>query len=172
MIASCPSRQPEPSLQRLLIGQSFAHSAVEAAAAAFEATGSADRDRALGAQAAPAAGGRHRVPARALRGALIALPTRSGRPRQDQFDDAKAERRANVVVRGGRLRGHNTDVVGVRRLSAILRTSSKWPARRSCSGPAAGRGGGRGPHRRGFQRIAVFNHHLHKAEAVVAHFRA
>jgi shikimate dehydrogenase len=89
-------------------------------------------------------------------------------------DDAKVSGAANVVVRDGvRLRGHNTDVDGVRAgLAAILpKVAGKWPRQAVVLGAG---GGARAVVAvligSGFQRIAVFNRHLHKAEAVVAHF--
>ena len=79
----------------------------------------------------------------------------------------------NIIVRdGAKLRGHNTDVDGVRAgLAAILpKVQGKWPR------PAIVLGAGGGARAvvavligSGVQRIAVFNRHLHKAEAVVAH---
>jgi shikimate dehydrogenase len=89
-------------------------------------------------------------------------------------DDAKVSGAANVVVRdGARLRGHNTDVDGVRAgLTALLpKVQTKWPRQALVLGAG---GGARAVVAvligSGFQRIAVFNRHLHKAEAVVAHF--
>ena len=80
----------------------------------------------------------------------------------------------NVVVRqGDQLRGHNTDVDGVRAgLRALIGASEdKWPQ----GALVLGAGGGAraivtvliGS---GVQHIAVFNRHLHRAEAVVAQF--
>ena len=80
----------------------------------------------------------------------------------------------NVFVRvDDRLRGHNTDADGVRAgLAAILpRVKGKWPR----NAVVLGAGGGAravvavliGS---GFQHVAVLNRHLHKAEALVAHF--
>jgi shikimate dehydrogenase len=89
-------------------------------------------------------------------------------------EDAKVSGAANVVVRdGARLHGHNTDVDGVRAgLAAILpKEEAKWPRQAVVLGAG---GGARAVVAvligSGFQRIAVFNRHLHKAEAVVAHF--
>jgi shikimate dehydrogenase len=165
-------------VQRLpLIGQSFAHSAVEAVQqAAFEATD------------VPIAIERwerrpHQLPdaIEALRdeafaGALIAAPhkERTAALADQLSDDAKLSGAANVLVRdGARLRGHNTDLVGVRAgLAAILpNAQAKWPRKAMVLGAG---GGARAVVAvligSGFQRIAVFNRHLHKAEAVVAHF--
>ena len=165
-------------MQRLpLIGQSFAHSAVEAVLrAAFEAAN------------LPVAIERwerkpHQLPAaieelrgEAYNGALITAPHKERTAGLVDLlsDDAKVTGAANVVVRdGARLRGHNTDVDGVRAsLAALL---PKVATKRPRQAVVLGAGGGAravvavliGS---GFQRIAVFNRHLHKAEAVVAHF--
>jgi shikimate dehydrogenase len=165
-------------VQRLpVIGQTFAHSAVEAVQrAAFEASG------------LPIAIERwerrpHQLPdaIESLRdegfaGALIAAPhkERTASLADLLSDDAKVSGAANVVVRdGARLRGHNTDVDGVRAgLAALLpKEQAKWPRQAVVLGAG---GGARAVVAvligSGFQRIAVFNRHLHKAEAVVAHF--
>ena len=89
-------------------------------------------------------------------------------------DDARVSGAVNVVVRDGpRLRGHNTDVDGIRAgLTALLpRVQGKWPR----SAVVLGAGGGARAAvtvliGSGFQHVAVFNRHLHKAEALVAHF--
>ena len=89
-------------------------------------------------------------------------------------DDAKLSGAVNVIVRDGtRLRGHNTDMDGIRAgLAAILpRVQGRWPR----VAVVLGAGGGARATvavliASGFQRVAVFNRHLHKAEALVAHF--
>ncbi|MDP9467805.1 MAG: hypothetical protein M3P32_03575 [Chloroflexota bacterium] len=165
-------------MQRLpVIGQSFAHSAVEAVQrAAFEAAG-------LPIEIERWERRPHQLPAamEALRdatfaGALIAAPhkERAAGMTNALSDDAKVSGAANLIVRAGAtLRGHNTDVDGVRAgLTAILpNVSGKWPHQAVVLGAG---GGARAVVAVligfGFQRIAVFNRHLHKAEAVVAHF--
>lgn len=88
--------------------------------------------------------------------------------------DARLTGAVNVVVRDGdRLMGHNTDVDGVRAgLTALIGgPESTWPK----DAMVLGAGGGAravvgvliGS---GVERIAVFNRHLHRAEALVAHF--
>ena len=165
-------------MQRLtVIGQPFAHSAVEAVQrAAFEASGlpiAIERWERRPHQLAEAI--------EALRddgfaGALIAAPhkERTASLADQLSDDARMSGAANVVVHdGGRLRGHNTDVDGVRAgLAATLpKEQAKWPRQAVVLGAG---GGARAVVAvligSGFQRIAVFNRHLHKAEAVVAHF--
>jgi shikimate dehydrogenase len=80
----------------------------------------------------------------------------------------------NVFVRSeGRLRGYNADADGIRAgLASILpRVKGKWPR----NAVVLGAGGGAravvavliGS---GFQHVAVLNRHLHRAEALVAHF--
>ncbi len=89
-------------------------------------------------------------------------------------DEARASGAVNVAVnQEGRLHGYNTDVAGVRAgLESILpESTSRWPRQAVVLGAG---GGARAVVavllESGFQRIAVFNRHLHRAEAVVAHF--
>lgn len=89
-------------------------------------------------------------------------------------DEARASGAVNVAVNGdGRLHGHNTDVAGVRAgLESILPEAiAQWPRQAVVLGAG---GGARAVVsvliESGFQRIAVFNRHLHRAEALVAHF--
>ena len=165
-------------MQRLpVIGQSFSHSAVEAVQqAAFEAAGLAIAIERW--ERRP-----HELPAaidalrdEAFAGALIAAPhkERAAALSNALSDDARSSGAANVIVRdGARLRGHNTDVDGVRAgLVAILpKAQATWPRQAVVLGAG---GGARAVVAvligSGLQRIAVFNRHLHKAEAVVAHF--
>jgi shikimate dehydrogenase len=89
-------------------------------------------------------------------------------------DDARLSGAVNVIVRDGtKLRGHNTDMDGIRAgLTAILpRVQGRWPR----VAVVLGAGGGARAAvavliSSGFQHVAVFNRHLHKAEALVAHF--
>lgn len=110
------------------------------------------------------------------RGAIIVSPHKEKAPPLGDAlsDDARVSGAVNVFVHAGdRLRGHNTDADGVRAgLSAILpRVKGKWPR----NAVVLGAGGGAravvavliGS---GFQRVAVLNRHLHKAEALVGHF--
>jgi shikimate dehydrogenase len=112
----------------------------------------------------------------AYAGALIAAPHKEKAPHMCDAlsDDARVSGAVNVIVRAdGRLRGHNTDVDGVRAgLESVLpRVKGKWPR----NAVVLGAGGGAravvavliGA---GFQHIAVLNRHLHRAEALVAHF--
>jgi shikimate dehydrogenase len=88
-------------------------------------------------------------------------------------DDARTAGAVNVVVRHeDGLRGHNTDVDGVRAgLRALIGPEEQWPQ----GALVLGAGGGAraivtvliGS---GVQHIAVFNRHLHRAEAMVAEF--
>jgi len=113
----------------------------------------------------------------AFLGALVAAPykERAATAVTAHSENARAAGALNGVAREGttRLRGHNTDVDGVRAgLAAVLpRVQAKWPR----SAMVLGAGGGARAVvavliTSGFQRIAVFNRHLHKAEAVVTHF--
>jgi shikimate dehydrogenase len=89
-------------------------------------------------------------------------------------DDARASGAVNVAVnRDGRIDGHNTDVDGVRAgLEALMPESSgRWPAQALVLGAGGGaRAVVSALLEAGLSRIAVFNRHLHRAEAVVAHF--
>jgi len=109
-------------------------------------------------------------------GALVASPHKEKAPPLSDWlsEDARLSGAVNVFVRlDGRLRGYNTDVDGIRAgLVAILpRVKGKWPR----NAVVLGAGGGAravvavliGS---GFQHVAVLNRHLHKAEALVAHF--
>jgi shikimate dehydrogenase len=165
-------------VQRLpVIGQSFTHSAVEAVQrAALEAAGlpiAIERWERRPHQLEAAI---EELRDEAFAGALIAAPhkERAAAMVNALSEDCKLSGAANVIVRdGARLRGHNTDVDGVRAgLTAILpKAPGKWPRHAVVLGAG---GGARAVVAvligSGLQRIAVFNRHLHKAEAVVAHF--
>ena len=112
----------------------------------------------------------------AFGGALIASPHKEKAPPLSDAlsDDARVSGAVNVLVGlDGRLRGHNTDMDGIRAgLASILpRVKGKWPR----NAVVLGAGGGAravvavliGS---GFQHVAVLNRHLHRAEALVAHF--
>ncbi len=109
-------------------------------------------------------------------GALVASPHKEKAPPLTDWlsDDARLSGAVNVIARvDGRLRGHNTDVDGVRAgLTALLpRVKGKWPRNAVVLGAGAGAracvtvliGSG-------FQHVSVLNRHLHRAEALVAHF--
>jgi shikimate dehydrogenase len=109
-------------------------------------------------------------------GALIASPHKERAPSHADAlsDDARLSGAVNVFLRAeGRLRGHNTDADGIRAgLAAILpRVKGKWPR----NAVVLGAGGGARAVvavliAGGFQHVAVLNRHLHRAEALVAHF--
>jgi shikimate dehydrogenase len=165
-------------VQRLpVIGQSFTHSAVEAVQrAAFEAAGLPIEIERWERRPHQLAAAVEALRDASFAGALIAAPHKEhvAGMINSLSEDAKVSGAANVVVRdGARLRGHNTDVDGVRAgLTAILpKVTGKWPRQAVVLGAG---GGARAVVAvligSGFGRIAVFNRHLHKAEAVVAHF--
>jgi shikimate dehydrogenase len=176
-IMALPASQSRPVQRLPIIGQSFAHSAVEAVQrAAFEAAAveiSIERWERRPHQLAEAI---HALHDEEIAGALVAAPHKERAAALVDLlsDDAKASGAANVVVRdGARLRGHNTDFDGIRAgLGALLpRAQATWPRQAVVLGAG---GGARavvavliGAE---FQRVVVFNRHLHKAEAVVAHF--
>ena len=139
-----PARQSRPVQRLPLIGQSFAHSAVEAVQrAAFEAT-------AVEVEIEPWERKPHQLQAaiealrdEAFAGALIASPHKERTATLTDLlsDDAKVSGAANVVVRdGARLRGHNTDVDGVRAgLTALLpKVQAKWPRQALVLGAGGG----------------------------------
>ena len=112
----------------------------------------------------------------AFAGAIIASPHKEKAPPLSDAlsDDARISGAVNVFVRvDGRLRGHNTDMDGIRAglISILPRVKGKWPR----NAVVLGAGGGAravvavliGAN---FQHVAVLNRHLHKAEALVAHF--
>jgi len=112
----------------------------------------------------------------AFAGVLVAPPHKEKAPPLSDAlsDDARISGAVNVFVRdAGRLRGHNTDADGIRAglVSILPRVKGKWPR----NAVVLGAGGGAravvavliGS---GFQRVAVLNRHLHRAEALVAHF--
>ncbi len=112
----------------------------------------------------------------AFAGAIVASPHKEKAPPLSDAlsDDARVSGAVNVYVRDdARLRGHNTDVDGIREglISILPRVKGKWPR----NAVVLGAGGGAravvavliGS---GFQHVAVLNRHLHRAEALVAHF--
>ena len=170
--------EPETIVQRLpVIGQTFTHSAFESVQrAAMEAAGvelAIERW-----ERRP-----HELPdaIEALRrtefaGALVINPHKekvSGLV-DSLSDDARSTGAVNIVVHEGeRLRGYNSDVDGLRAgLTALLpKAHGKWPR----GAVVLGAGGGARAAvavlvASGFQHIAIFNRHLHRAEAVVAHY--
>jgi len=165
-------------MQRIpVIGQAFTHSAVEAVQrAAIEASGLdlvIERWERRPHQLADAI---EAIRGPEYAGALIAAPHKEKVVSliNGLSDDARATGAVNVIVReGSRLRGHNTDVDGVRvGLASILpKVQGKWPRQAVVLGAG---GGARAVVTvlisSGFQRIAVFNRHLHRAEALVSHF--
>lgn len=110
----------------------------------------------------------------AYAGALIASPHKEKAPPLSDWlsDDARASGAVTLFVRtDGRLRGHNTDAAGVRAgLAEILPgVQAKWPRTAVVLGAGgAARAAVTVLISSGFQQIAVFNRHLHKAEALVA----
>ena len=89
-------------------------------------------------------------------------------------DEARASGAVNAAVnQDGRLHGYNTDVAGVRAglVSILPESTTRWPRQAVVLGAG---GGARAVVSvlldSGLSRIAVFNRHLHRAEALVAHF--
>jgi shikimate dehydrogenase len=87
-------------------------------------------------------------------------------------EEAAATGAVNTITREGkRLIGHNTDVAGFKVALDKLVGRQKMPKQAVVLGAG---GGARavvfGLIREGFQRIIVFNRHLHRAEGLVKHF--
>jgi shikimate dehydrogenase len=87
-------------------------------------------------------------------------------------EEAQATGAVNTITREGRrLIGHNTDVAGFEVALDRLVGRQKMPRQAVLLGAG---GGARavvfGLIREGFQRIVIFNRHLHRAEALVKHF--
>jgi shikimate dehydrogenase len=87
-------------------------------------------------------------------------------------EEAQATGAVNTITREGkRLVGHNTDVPGFKVALDSLVGRQKMPRQAVVLGAGGGaRAVAYGLIREGFQRIIVFNRHLHRAEALVKHF--
>ena len=87
-------------------------------------------------------------------------------------DDAQPTGAVNTITREGkRLVGHNTDVAGFRVALDRLVGKQKMPRHAVVLGAGGGaRAVVYGLITEGFQRIVVFNRHLHRAEGLVKHF--
>lgn len=89
-----------------------------------------------------------------------------------QTEEAHATGAVNTITKEGRrLVGHNTDVAGFKVALDRLVGRQKMPR----TAVVLGAGGGAravvyGLIREGFQRVVVFNRHLHRAEGLVKHF--
>jgi shikimate dehydrogenase len=87
-------------------------------------------------------------------------------------EEAHATGAVNTITREGRrLVGHNTDVPGFKAALDSLVGRQKMPRQAVVLGAGGGaRAVVYGLIREGFQRIIVFNRHLHRAEGLVKHF--
>ncbi len=87
-------------------------------------------------------------------------------------DEAVATGAVNTITHEGkRLVGHNTDVAGFIEALDRLVGRAKMPRQAVVLGAGGGaRAVVHGLIRSGFQRIVVFNRHLHRAEGLVRHF--
>jgi len=87
-------------------------------------------------------------------------------------EEAQATGAVNTITREGRrLVGHNTDVAGFDAALDRLVGRQKMPRHAVLLGAGGGaRAVTYGLIRAGFQRIVVFNRHLHRAEGLVKHF--
>ncbi len=89
-----------------------------------------------------------------------------------QTEDAQATGAVNTITREGkRLIGHNTDVAGFKFALDQLVGKQKMPRQAVVLGAGGGaRAVVHGLITEGFQRVIVFNRHLHRAEGLVRHF--
>jgi shikimate dehydrogenase len=89
-----------------------------------------------------------------------------------QTEDAAATGAVNTITKEGRrLVGHNTDVAGFKVALDRLVGRQKMPRQAVVLGAGGGaRAVVDGLIREGFQRVVVFNRHLHRAEGMVKHF--
>lgn len=87
-------------------------------------------------------------------------------------EDAHATGAVNTITREGKkLIGHNTDVPGFRVALDRLIGKQKMPRQAVVLGAGGGaRAVVHGLITEGFQRVVVFNRHLHRAEGMVRHF--
>ncbi len=94
-------------------------------------------------------------------------------PQVDRLtEEAHATGAVNTLTKEGRkLVGHNTDVAGFKVALDTLVGRQKMPRQAVVLGAGGGaRAVVYGLIREGFQRVIVFNRHLHRAEALVKHF--
>jgi shikimate dehydrogenase len=89
-----------------------------------------------------------------------------------QTEEAHTTGAVNTITKEGRkLVGHNTDVAGFKVALDRLVGRQKMPRQAVVLGAGGGaRAVVYGLIREGFQRVVVFNRHLHRAEAMVKHF--
>jgi len=87
-------------------------------------------------------------------------------------EEAQATGAVDTLTREGtRLIGHNTDVIGFRAALDALVGRQKMPKNAMIIGAGGGaRAAGYALVTAGFQRVIVFNRHLHRAEGLVKHF--
>ena len=165
-------------MQRLpVIGQTTVHSPFEAVQrAAIAATGLPIEVERWERRPHQLAGAVEELRGPEVIGALVAQPHKEHAAElvDARSDDAKHTGAVNVIVRdGARLRGHNTDVDGLRAgLAGVLpKVQARWPRQAVVLGAG---GGARAAVSvlisAGLLRIAVFNRHLHRAEGLVSHF--
>lgn len=165
-------------MQRIpIIGQAPGHSPFEAVQrAAIEAAGAALEVEHWERRPHQLASAIEQLRADEFAGAIIAQPHKEKAAGlvDTLSDDARHAGAVNVIVHDGdRLRGHDTDADGLRAgLGALLPTAqTAWPRHAVVLGAG---GGARATVSvlvsAGVQRIAVFNRHLHRAEALVSHF--
>ena len=159
----------------VLIGHPVAHSLSAAMQqAAFDAVGIDARYELWDRSVAQLADAIREVRADDFLGANVTIPHKERVvPLIDRAtEEAQATGAVNTLTREGRrLVGHNTDVAGFEVALDRLVGRQKMPRQAVLLGAG---GGARavvfGLIREGFQRVVVFNRHLHRAEGLVKHF--
>jgi shikimate dehydrogenase len=159
----------------VLIGHPVAHSlSGPMLQAAFDERGIDARHEVLDVTVAQLAGVIEEVRGSDFLGAQVTIPHKERVvPLLDRLtEEAQATGAVNTITKEGkRLVGHNTDVAGFRVGLDRLVGRQKMPKQAVLLG--AGGGGRAVAHALitgGFQRVVVFNRHLHRAEALVKHF--
>lgn len=159
----------------VLIGHPVAHSLSGAMQqAAFDATGIDARYELLDRAPIALPGAIAELRGDDVLGANLTIPHKERAvPLVDRLtEEAQATGAVNTITREGqRLVGHNTDVAGFEVALDRLVGRQKMPRQAVILGAGGGaRAVVYGLIRAGFQRVVVFNRHLHRAEGLVKHF--
>jgi shikimate dehydrogenase len=159
----------------VLIGHPVAHSlSGPMLQAAFDERGIDARHELLDVTVPQLAGVIEEVRGADFLGAQVTIPHKERVvPLLDRLtEEAQATGAVNTITKEGkRLVGHNTDVAGFRVALDRLVGRQKMPKQAIVLGAGGGsRAVTYGLITGGFQRVVVFNRHLHRAEALVKHF--
>ena len=160
----------------VLVGQHPAAQSVSSALqqAAFDAAGIGARYEALDVPLATLAETITELRGDDYLGANITVPYKERVvPMVDRLtEEAQATGAVDTITReGSRLVGHNTDVIGFRAALDALIGKQKMPRQAVIIGAGGGaRAAVYAFITGGFQRVIVFNRHLHRAEGLIRHF--